>query len=1788
MATPTLQEWYSAILSRRVDLVGDYAGNELFIVEGDSLLLHCFTDPRIDLRHGYQLLHAVYCVEKFLFDLQRRKCNFHIVFLASHRDLCIPPSQSSSSSSSTKSHHARYRLARSAIISHLRRTIPSRVYVFGSPSAPDLWRYMNDAGVYFAMCHDGALEEETEEAVTESGFVAHKVAFRQLIRLFISKGYNVALINDVTFADTKVFSMILEGSGHSNPSRALAAEQQFETETETETDPSMTTTATYPLLENVLSTGPAGRDAMTVAAVSGLLRDEEISPGEAAALVLSSVLLDYIPLANRGFRTKSGSASQIDALEKFILALSLMAEEEEDQKTMKNFCCADMVDGRLFFSLDQSMMSHCLSHQSVSARFSHLCTVTKTLVGIDLLKAPPVILPQEEKPEGTTSDSERKSQFELSVLPFDNPVFNKHLAPVHLQVDPREYPLSAAKSRIFKQLSHWHNHKVPLIRKGDAAKSSKWALTRNQRFMKEMLVYAESLINVSGRALEPESIVVDSQTAKKSKKPSREKTGGNNDEDRPRQPQHPKKGAKEQPLSNKEKIKEQVKAAKEAKSNMKAQGIIRKWDEVRKEFDAEADHELRYVKTRKYLAGLTADSASVLEVEIHLYSIKSLVSVWKKACDLGNEERSTGVAALVWNLCSELQRSDTGLSESTATELNTLTADLHLPLPRFQATADQPRKLPFSLTDGKKVEASKTKRGKAYGIDLPPRVFQLQHCGPYLDRRIDSKPDDRVPFQPDGWQRDVLDAIDQNKSLFVVAPTSAGKTFISFYAMRQVLKASDDGVVVYVAPTKALVNQIAAEVQGRFSKTFKADARSVWGIHTRDYRINNPTGCQVLITVPHILQIMLLSPSNCEKKNPWAYRIKRIIFDEVHCIGQADDGLVWEQLLLQAWCPIVALSATVGNPKEFSEWLESTQRACGNELVTVEHHTRYSDLRKFIYNAPRAFDFTGLTSRPLIQPLGLDGSDAFAFVHPVAALVNRSRGIPRDLSLEARDCYLLWQALQKHQAAEYPVPESLSPGSCLPVNMCKADVLKWEKELKDLLRAWIAAKDSPYDKVIGELQPVFSRTWAVAKRDLLDTTLPLLVDLHSQDALPAIVFSFDRSICEALAAKMVGSLAAAESKWKDSSSDWKRKIDDFEKYTRVQEKLANSATKIQKKKTKKKKKGSRDDDDDEDATASRADYERSASGTEESKWASFDPDAPLQQFSFADGKKLPLSELHEYQSGLRHRGVSEWLITALNRGVGVHHAGMNRMYRHVVEILFRKGFLGVVIATGTLALGINMPCKTVVFAGDSVFLTALNYRQCAGRAGRRGFDVLGNVVFHGLPYSKICMLLSSRLPDLNGHFPITTSLVLRLTALLHESKNSEFAVRSIDAILSQPRFVLGGSEEKSAVLHHLRFSFEYLRRQNLLGRDGTPLNFAGLASHLYYAEASAWAFHALMKEGYLYKLASNFRDNPKKTGLTLMLVLSHIFGRSNCRRADAEFYDEYVKRSSSIVFLPDLPSGARRVLEQHNKETLDIFLTYVRTYAEQHLGDTPDNRLPLTGTVIGPSPEGDDVWAAAFPEPTSVRSHFVALSGHRDGDFQSISDLCTSVRGGVFLEEAAIPYLPIWNKGDVPLNAYLYDFYKHGDVTALTKGNRLKRGDLWFVLNDFSLVLATIVTNLANHLKLPSFTGGDLIEILGAGDEIDEELDDMAYDKQERQKSGAVPVTAAPAAKAKGARVRVEESWEMSADALDQGVKGELELGSEDDEDSDLDTDGNGLMNVLLAFQHVKTEFDAKFKAIWA
>ena len=93
------------------------------------------------------------------------------------------------------------------------------------------------------------------------------------------------------------------------------------------------------------------------------------------------------------------------------------------------------------------------------------------------------------------------------------------------------------------------------------------------------------------------------------------------------------------------------------------------------------------------------------------------------------------------------------------------------------------------------------------------------------------------------------------------------------------------------------------------------------------------------------------------------------------------------------------------------------------------------------------------------------------------------------------------------------------------------------------------------------------------------------------------------------------------------------------------------------------------------------------------------------------------------------------LLRTLKHGIGIHHAGLLPKYRYVVERLAQKGFLKVICGTDTLGVGVNVPIRTVLFSklckfdGDkTTILSVRDFHQIAGRAGRKGFDVEGQVV----------------------------------------------------------------------------------------------------------------------------------------------------------------------------------------------------------------------------------------------------------------------------------------------------------------------------------------------------------------------------------------------------------------------------------------------------------------------------
>ncbi len=138
---------------------------------------------------------------------------------------------------------------------------------------------------------------------------------------------------------------------------------------------------------------------------------------------------------------------------------------------------------------------------------------------------------------------------------------------------------------------------------------------------------------------------------------------------------------------------------------------------------------------------------------------------------------------------------------------------------------------------------------------------------------------------------------------------------------------------------------------------------------------------------------------------------------------------------------------------------------------------------------------------------------------------------------------------------------------------------------------------------------------------------------------------------------------------------------------------------------------------------------------------------------------------------LRLLGHDEWL-SGLESGFAAHHAGLVPPFKEAVEACFAAGLIKVVFATETLALGINMPARTVViekltkFTGERhEFLTPAEYTQLTGRAGRRGIDEVGYAVVPWspwVPFDQVAGLVGTRSYALTSSFRPTYNMAANL------------------------------------------------------------------------------------------------------------------------------------------------------------------------------------------------------------------------------------------------------------------------------------------------------------------------------------------------------------------------------------------------------------------------------------------
>ena len=230
---------------------------------------------------------------------------------------------------------------------------------------------------------------------------------------------------------------------------------------------------------------------------------------------------------------------------------------------------------------------------------------------------------------------------------------------------------------------------------------------------------------------------------------------------------------------------------------------------------------------------------------------------------------------------------------------------------------------------------------------------------------------------------------------------------------------------------------------------------------------------------------------------------------------------------------------------------------------------------------------------------------------------------------------------------------------------------------------------------------------------------------------------------------------------------------------------------------------------------------------------------------------LVVLDYHEWREGLL-------------RGLAAHHAGMLPIFRHTVEELFTAGLVKAVFATETLALGINMPARTVLleklvkFNGEQHMpLTPGEYTQLTGRAGRRGIDVEGHAVVLWHPDvdpAEVAGLASTRTFPLRSSFAPTYNMTINLVNQMgptqaHKLLESSFAqyqadrsvvglVRAVERgerILDEIAGELGGHD--APILDYVRLRLQISERERAQSR----------ASRLQRREAANDALAALRR-----------------------------------------------------------------------------------------------------------------------------------------------------------------------------------------------------------------------------------------------------------------------------------------------------------------------------------------------------
>jgi hypothetical protein len=579
---------------------------------------------------------------------------------------------------------------------------------------------------------------------------------------------------------------------------------------------------------------------------------------------------------------------------------------------------------------------------------------------------------------------------------------------------------------------------------------------------------------------------------------------------------------------------------------------------------------------------------------------------------------------------------------------------------------------------------------------------------------------DRGNYELDDWQKRVIGYIKDKQSVLVRAPTSSGKTFV----------AMSTGIlhkkILYVCPAKPVAFQVGAN----FIKM--------------GYRVHMLAENMGHLHYDKSTNIFIGTPDIIEQYLPRIYtEFDYAVFDEIHNV---DTMIQYENIIKLIRCPFLALSATIENITFLRDIFMKIHP--NKQINYVEYNKRFINIQRWVYD------------------------DKLSVLHPLACLENNISEIeylpftPNDLTSLYDTIYEVFEDSDEEEKIEYLSPDNFfGSNRLISLDNTKDYELFIKNELPKL-----------YEKYNDKMIRVQHKFKSVSCEKLNDTSsmIKFFKASKNNDMLPMLYFHTDEEVAKNIFLDLYKNLHECENKEYPFHYDiLEKKSELYKKYLERRETYSESIKiKTKDARTEKSEKMNRYDKEQKYKYISDVtDYYTKCSGKcegialknlikerdafiENPDFRDVDIFKKHSDFVFTRGDPMSGDEIRNIRREIKKSiGLTiEYenpYFQLLKRGVGLYISSMPDVYNWILQRLMSEKKLGIVITDKTLCLGIDLPIRSVTLSGygDPKYTTS-DYLQMSGRAGRRGHDTRGNIIFHGIPdYLK---LMKGELPKIIG------------------------------------------------------------------------------------------------------------------------------------------------------------------------------------------------------------------------------------------------------------------------------------------------------------------------------------------------------------------------------------------------------------------------------------------------------